>query len=83
MTEKNARFREIDVTSMSESERQALIKRAGDRTSVPQIFVNGERHLGGSDDLRALENKGELDRILQEGDCLLTEAEKKERGGIQ
>ncbi len=38
--------------------------RAGGRRSVPQIFIN-DRHIGGCDDLYALESAGELDPLLQ------------------
>ena len=40
-----------------------MVQRTGRRT-VPQIFI-GERHVGGSDDLHALEARGELDPLLQ------------------
>lgn len=40
-----------------------MASRSGGRTTVPQIFI-GERHVGGSDDLAALERSGELDRLL-------------------
>src|SRR5206468_3111001 len=43
--------------------RAAKIRRAGGRTSVPQIFINGE-HIGGSDELAALDRAGELDAKL-------------------
>ena len=45
------------------SQRAAMIAETGRRT-VPQIFI-GERHVGGSDDLHALEERGELDGLLQ------------------
>jgi glutaredoxin 3 len=41
-----------------------MIARSG-RQTVPQVFI-GERHVGGFDDLHALEKRGELDRILAE-----------------
>jgi len=44
--------------------RAESIRRAGGRTSVPQIFIDG-RHIGGSDDLAALDRAGELDPLLQ------------------
>jgi glutaredoxin 3 len=44
--------------------RGEMIHRAGGRTSVPQIFINGE-HIGGSDELVALERAGELDAKLE------------------
>ena len=40
-----------------------MVQRAGGRTSVPQIFV-GDRHVGGCDDLYALERAGGLDPLL-------------------
>jgi len=40
-----------------------MVKRAGGRTSVPQIFINGE-HIGGSDELHALDSAGKLDAKL-------------------
>lgn len=43
--------------------REAMVKRTGRRT-VPQIYI-GERHVGGYDDLAALEHKGELSLLLQ------------------
>ena len=45
-------------------ERAESIRRAGGRTSVPQIFIDG-RHIGGSDDLAALDRAGRLDPLLQ------------------
>lgn len=44
--------------------RVAMMERTGRRT-VPQIYI-GEHHVGGYDDLAALEHRGELDRLLQE-----------------
>lgn len=43
--------------------REAMMKRTGRRT-VPQIYI-GERHIGGYDDLAALEHKGELSLLLE------------------
>jgi glutaredoxin 3 len=40
-----------------------MIERAGGRMTVPQIFVNG-RHIGGCDELMALEQQGKLDELL-------------------
>jgi len=42
------------------SKREEMLKRAGGRTSVPQIFIDGE-HIGGCDDLYALDRAGKLD----------------------
>ena len=59
---KNLPFQEIDVDDDAKY-RQEMTARSGRRT-VPQIFI-GERHVGGCDDLYALEGSGELDRIIQ------------------
>ena len=59
---KKASFKQIDV-SMSGALRQNMRDRAGDRTSVPQIFIN-DKHIGGFDDLMALESAGHLDALL-------------------
>jgi glutaredoxin 3 len=59
---KGIQYEEIDVIS-NPSRREEMMKRANGRTSVPQIFVDGQG-LGGSDDIHALDRKGELDRIL-------------------
>lgn len=60
---KGVDFEEIDV-SASSALRQAMIERASGRYTVPQIFI-GDGHVGGCDDLHALDAKGELDRLLQ------------------
>jgi glutaredoxin 3 len=59
---KGADFTEIDVT-MNSTRRNAMMERAGGRRTVPQVFI-GERHVGGSDELHALEARGELDALL-------------------
>jgi glutaredoxin 3 len=41
-----------------------MMERSGGRHTVPQVFIDG-RHVGGSDDLAALERAGELDGMLQ------------------
>lgn len=43
--------------------RQEMIQRANGRMTVPQIFIGG-RHIGGCDDLMALESRGKLDELL-------------------
>ncbi len=59
---KGASFTEIDV-SRDETQRKAMIKRAGGRMTVPQIFINGD-YIGGCDDLYALDRAGGLDPKL-------------------
>ena len=60
---KNVRLREIDAPYGSDA-REEAVRRSGGRTTVPQIFIDG-RHVGGSDELAALEVAGELDDLLR------------------
>jgi thioredoxin reductase (NADPH) len=60
---KGARFVEIDVETDA-TRKQEMVERSGGRRTVPQIFVGGE-HVGGADDLYALERDGRLDRLLE------------------
>lgn len=53
---------EHDVT-MDRAGRQKMVQRAGGRTSVPQVFID-EIHVGGCDDLYALNIAGRLDTML-------------------
>ena len=62
LEKKNVDYEETDI-SLGGPERQKMIQRAGGRTTVPQIFINGE-HIGGSDDLVSLEAAGKLDALL-------------------
>ncbi len=59
---KGVAFREIDV-SRDAGVRRAMTARAGGQYTVPQIFI-GNRHIGGSDDMHALDNAGRLDPML-------------------
>ena len=62
LTKKNAAFDEVDIGRQSDR-RGEMLARSGGRSTVPQIFI-GDRHVGGCDDLYALEGRGELDRLL-------------------
>ena len=62
LTEKGVPFQEIEAPSGTPA-RQEACTRSGGRTSVPQIFV-GDHHVGGCDDLMALERAGKLDALL-------------------
>ena len=62
---KGAAFEEIDV-SYSPALRQEMTSKAGGRTSVPQIWI-GETHVGGCDELHALDDAGKLDPMLAGG----------------
>jgi glutaredoxin 3 len=59
---KGARFEEIDLTGQTE-QRTELKNRAGGRGTVPQIWI-GDVHVGGCDDLHALDRSGKLDGLL-------------------
>jgi glutaredoxin 3 len=60
---KGVAFEEYDIT-MGGPKRAEMLQRAPGRTTVPQIFIDG-RHIGGSDDLQALERAGKLDPLLE------------------
>lgn len=62
LNKKGVAFDDIDIEADS-SKRDEMIQRAGGRTSVPQIFIDGV-HVGGSDDLAALDRAGKLDPLL-------------------
>lgn len=59
---KGVEFEETDIT-MDPNKRAEMIGRASGRTTVPQVFIDGQ-HIGGSDDLAALDAKGGLDPLL-------------------
>jgi glutaredoxin 3 len=59
---KDVDYTEIDVTG-DDAARIDLVEKSGGRRTVPQIFINGQS-IGGYDDLRALEESGELDGML-------------------
>jgi glutaredoxin 3 len=62
LDQKGVAFTEFEVTK-EPSRRQEMLAKSGGRSSVPQIFI-GDRHVGGCDDLYALDSRGELDRLL-------------------
>jgi glutaredoxin 3 len=59
---KGVSFTEHDAT-FSQELRQEMIGKANGRTTFPQIFIDG-RHVGGCDDLHALDRDGKLDSLL-------------------
>lgn len=65
LMQKGAAFEEINVASDPEG-RRAMSARAEGRTTVPQIFIDG-KHVGGCDDLYALDGEGGLDPLLGPG----------------
>jgi glutaredoxin 3 len=63
---KNVAFKDIDVSGNA-ALRAEMTKRANGRTTVPQIFI-GATHVGGCDELYALEDEGKLDSLLAKTD---------------
>lgn len=63
LTQKGVTFTEVDVLS-NPDRKPEMIKRANGGRTVPQIFV-GETHVGGCDELYALDQAGKLDPLLQ------------------
>ena len=64
LNRKGVAFKEIDVSGDPEGRRR-MTERAGGRRTVPQIFI-GDRHIGGCDDLYALDGRGDLDPLFVE-----------------
>jgi glutaredoxin 3 len=62
LSQKGISFAEIDI-SRERNRRQEMLSRANGRHTVPQIFV-GKTHVGGCDELYALERSGRLDPLL-------------------
>ena len=62
LASKDVAVEETDI-GMNTAKRGEMIERAGGRTTVPQIIIDGT-HVGGSDDLAALERAGKLDALL-------------------
>ena len=60
---KGVAFDEIEA-AFDPAKRQEMIQRAGGRATFPQIFIGG-RHIGGCDEMMALERAGKLDPLLQ------------------
>ncbi|EIW88793.1 MAG: glutaredoxin 3 [Alishewanella agri] len=63
LREKQVSYQEIRIDLQPER-RDEMINRANGRTTVPQIFI-GEQHIGGCDDMFALDAQGKLDSLLQ------------------
>ncbi len=57
-----SKFKEIDITK--DNNKEEMIKKSGGRMTVPQIFINNN-HIGGFDDLHALDKAGKLDSLLK------------------
>lgn len=62
LEKKGVEFTEIEA-AFDPDKRQEMIQRSGGRATFPQIFI-GEQHIGGCDDMMALEYDGKLDALL-------------------
>ncbi|WP_166837664.1 glutaredoxin 3 [Rheinheimera pleomorphica] len=62
LNSKGVSYQEVRIDEQPEL-RPEMIERAGGRTTVPQIFI-GQRHIGGCDDMLALDASGQLDPLL-------------------
>jgi glutaredoxin 3 len=63
LRDKGVAFDEIDDAAFDADKKRAMVAKANGRATFPQIFI-GERHVGGCDDLMAMDRAGELDRLL-------------------
>lgn len=62
LKKKGVAFEEFDVRA-DPAKREEMLKKSNGRKTIPQIFINGQ-HIGGCDDLHALDAKGLLDGLL-------------------
>jgi glutaredoxin 3 len=60
---KGVSYTEIDDAAFDAAKKRAMVERANGRATFPQIFI-GEQHVGGCDELMALDRAGELDQLL-------------------
>ena len=63
LSKKKISYEEIDIGN-DDKKREEMLKKSNGAKTVPQIFI-GEKHIGGYVELKALENKGELDTLLK------------------
>tara|TARA_B100000959_G_scaffold205447_1_gene215360 strand:+ start:137 stop:364 length:228 start_codon:yes stop_codon:yes gene_type:complete len=62
LTKKNIPYKEINV-ALDEGKLEEMLKKSNGKRTIPQIFIE-DFHVGGYDELRDLENKGELNKLL-------------------
>jgi len=62
LNKKNIPFKEINI-ALEEGKMEEMLKKSNGMKTIPQIFIE-DHHIGGYDELRALENKGELDKLI-------------------
>ena len=63
LNKKKISYEEIDI-GYDEKKREEMLKKSNGMKTIPQIFIE-EKHIGGYVELKALENKGELDTLLK------------------
>ena len=63
LTRKNISYKEINI-ALDEVKREEMLKKSNGKRTIPQIFIE-DYHVGGYVELRALENKGELDNLIK------------------
>ena len=63
LNKKKIHYEEIDI-GYDDKKREEMLKKSNGARTIPQIFI-GEKHVGGYIELKALENKGELDILLK------------------
>lgn len=63
LKQKGVVFQEIDDAYANAGKKREMVAKANGGSTFPQIFI-GERHIGGCDEMMALERRGELDRLL-------------------
>ena len=64
LSKKKISYEEINIGN-DDKKREEMLKKSNGAKTVPQIFI-GEKHIGGYVELKALENKGELDTLLKD-----------------
>ena len=62
LNKKNNPYKEINI-ALEEGKMEEMLKKSNGMKTIPQIFIE-DHHIGGYDELRALENKGELDKLI-------------------
>ena len=63
LNKKNIPYKEINV-ALDESKLEEMLKKSNGKRTIPQIFIE-EYHVGGYEELRTLEKKGELDNLIK------------------
>ena len=63
LTRNNIPYKEINI-ALDEVKKEEMLKKSNGKRTIPQIFIE-DYHVGGYEELRALENKGELDNLIK------------------